>query len=472
MTIPKLYSTKDASEKIGVTEQTVRTLLRSNKIKGSQIGKQWIIEENDLLAYIKANQQPDRLRKNNKLPAIKALSFFSGAMGLDLGLEKAGIHVLLACEIDKSCRKTIATNKPDLALLGDIWQYSADEIREAAGLSKDDDIDVIVGGPPCQAFSTAGARKGFKDERGNVLLKYIDTILELRPKYAVIENVRGLLSAPLAHRPHAERKDRWTPEKDELPGGALLSIINKLRAGGYGVTFNLYNAANFGVPQIRERVIIICTRDGSLVPHLMPTHSDSRQFGLKPWNTLRHALTGVSGCDHAKFPEDRLKYYKLLKSGQYWKHLPPELQKEAMGKSFYSGGGKTGFLRRLSWDKPSCTLVTAPNMPATDICHPDEHRPISIQEYKRIQQFPDEWIVCGNLTEQYKQIGNAVPVGLGEAVGKAILAHMRGEVAIPPKDFPFSRYKDTDEIAWEKKTLRLLESEDDSQTDLFSSKAA
>jgi DNA (cytosine-5)-methyltransferase 1 len=91
-------------------------------------------------------------------------------------------------------------------------------------------------------------------------------------------------------------------------------------------------------------------------------------------------------------------------------------------------------------------------MPATDICHPEENRPISVQEYKRIQQFPDNWIVCGSLTDQYKQIGNAVPVGLGKAVGKAILAHMAGREEHPPMGFPFSRYKGTDETAWEANT--------------------
>jgi DNA (cytosine-5)-methyltransferase 1 len=146
----------------------------------------------------------------------------------------------------------------------------------------------------------------------------------------------------------------------------------------------------------------------------------------------------------------------MLGPGQYWKHLPIELQKEALGNSFYSGGGKTGFLRRLAWDKPSCTLVTIPNMPATDICHPVEDRPISVQEYKRVQQFPDHWEICGPVVEQYRQVGNAVPVGLGEAIGKSILAHMKGKPAIPPEGFPFSRYKATDEISWEEKTRSSL----------------
>ncbi|SER46778.1 DNA cytosine methyltransferase [Giesbergeria anulus] len=461
MDFPDLVSVKDAAERLNVSQQYVRSLLRSGQVEGCQMGKQWFIAPSSLASYVSSSGAAPKdhaARRTGPLPQLKALSFFSGAMGLDLGLEKAGIHVLLACEVDKHCRRTIETNRPDLALLGDIWQYSAQDIRQAAGLSEDDEIDVIVGGPPCQAFSTAGARRGFQDVRGNVFLKFIDLLLELQPKYAVIENVRGLLSAPLAHRPHAERGEAWAPGFEEKPGGALLHIIETLRAAGYGVSFNLYNAANFGVPQIRERVILICSRDGAKLPHLNPTHSSDGSFGLPKWKTFREAVEGVEalGCDHVHFPEDRLRYYRLLSSGQYWKHLPEALQKQALGNSYYSGGGKTGFLRRMAWDKPCCTLLTSPTMPATDICHPVENRPLSIQEYKRLQMFPDDWQLGGKLADQYRQVGNAVPGGLGEAVGRAILAHMAGQDIQPPAGFSFSRYKGTDEVSWEAQTRKTL----------------
>ena len=227
-----------------------------------------------------------------------------------------------------------------------------------------------------------------------------------------------------------------------------------LRAGGYGVSFNLYNAANFGVPQSRERVIILCARDGEKLSHLIPTHSQDGSFGLPKWRTLRDALEGLDpkAGEHDYFPEDRLRFYRMLGPGQYWKHLPKELHREALGSSLDAGGGKTGFLRRLAWDKPSCTLVTSPTMPATDIGHPEEDRPLSVEEYKRIQQFPDDWVVCGSRADQYRQIGNAVPVGLGEAVGRAILAHMAAKTERPPSGFPFSRYKATDDAGWEQQT--------------------
>lgn len=463
MPIPEdLLSVKEVAEKMNVSEQHIRALIRDGAIKAKRIGHSWVTSAQDLEVYLAGQGGPEpvdhpRMVKNN--PKIKALSFFSGAMGLDLGLERAGIHMLLACEIDKASRRTIATNRPDLALLGDVSMYSADDIRKAAGLSLEDEIDVIAGGPPCQAFSTAGARRGFKDDRGNVFLKYIDLILELRPRYAVIENVRGLLSAPMSHTPHADRGNDWTPENEERAGGALLHVLRLLKDGGYGVSFNLYNAANFGVPQSRERVILICHRDGDKVPHLAPTHSQDESFGLPKWKNLREAISGLDDIehDHVTFPEARLRFYRMLGPGQNWKNLPETLQMEALGKSFFSGGGKTGFLRRLDWDKPSCTLVTMPNMPATDICHPIKDRPLSIQEYKRIQQFPDSWELCGSLNDQYRQIGNAVPVGLGEAVGRAIISHMAGSAQHPPEGFAFSRYKATDEISWERQVVATMQ---------------
>lgn len=459
--IPTPITTKEAAQKIGVSEQRVRTLLRSGALEGQQIGKQWLTTLTAVEIYLQdgAIKPPeDRVRTQGKLPKLKALSFFSGAMGLDIGLEKAGIHLLLACECDKTCRRTIAANRPDIGLIGDIWKYNASQIREYAGLSPKDEIDVMVGGPPCQAFSTAGARRGFNDERGNALLRYVSLILEMRPRFAVIENVRGLLSAPMTHTPHSERGTNWIPEPEERAGGALMHVLGVLRAGGYGVSFNLYNSANFGVPQSRERVIILCARDGKKLPHLVPTHSKDGSFGLPKWRTLRDALDGLDpkAGDHEEFPEDRLRFYRMLGPGQYWKHLPKELHREALGGSLDAGGGKTGFLRRLDWDKPSCTLVTSPTMPATDICHPVENRPLSVQEYARIQQFPDDWIFCGSIADKYKQIGNAVPVGLGEAVGRAILSHIQGKDERPPVGFSFSRYKGTDEVSWEARTSAIM----------------
>ena len=453
-----LIDVKKAAIILNRTPQQVRNLCRNGKLKSKKISGVWVIKEpyiysfsdknNYGVAEDQATYYTNKEINDNKKPIV--LSFFSGAMGLDIGLEQAGFETLLACEVDRASRKTILRNKPKIALINDIQDCSAGEIRAAAGLNNNDEIDLIVGGPPCQSFSTAGKRQGFEDDRGNVLLTFLDRIISLRPKFAIIENVRGILSAPLKHRPHNQRGSNQPLLEDEQSGGALMHILNILRHAGYGVSFNLYNAANFGSPQKRERVIVICSRNGDRLPYLVPTHSENGEYGLPKWRTFREAVHGLpeKGHHHLEFPEKRLKYYRLLQAGQYWRHLPKNMQQEALGASYFSGGGKTGFLRRLAWDEPSPTLVTHPAMPATDLAHPTEDRPLSIEEYKRIQEFPEEWIIEGSLIEQYRQVGNAVPIRLGKAVGKLLLAYMRGKRILKYNGFQYSRYKNTDEINW------------------------
>lgn len=391
----------------------------------------------------------DRPRRAGGLPPIVALSFFSGAMGLDIGMSNGGIKPLLACENNKYCRMTIAKNEPDMALIGDIQRYDADTILRYAGIPAGGKVDVIMGGPPCQAFSTAGARRALSDERGNVFLRYIDIVAAIRPTYVVIENVRGLLSAPY---PYAD-------VTEPVKGGALCVILDRLRAAGYAVSFELYNAANFGAPQIRERVVMIGKLGGGKAPYLSPTHAQDGRHGLPPWRTLRQALDGREIKEHhyIGFPENRLRFYRMLTEGQYWKNLPPDMQRQAMGAKLELGGGKTGFYRRLRFDRPSPTLVTNPAMPATDLCHPTEDRPLSVEEYGCIQEFPPDWEICGPLLEQYRQIGNAVPIRLGEAIARTILADMRGETLPQYPDMPFSRYKNTSDVTWQKAMDASLE---------------
>ena len=226
------------------------------------------------------------------------------------------------------------------------------------------------------------------------------------------------------------------------------------------MAFELYNAANFGAPQIRERVVMIAYHGKEKVPYLTPTHSDTCSYDLPQWRTLEMALLKLPANtehQHVNFPEERLKYYRMLTQGQYWKHLPIDMQREAMGKSFFLGGGKTGFFRRISFNKPSPTLVTHPAMPATDLCHPTEDRPLSVQEYKLIQEFPASWKICGSLLDQYRQIGNAVPIALGEAIAKTILSHMNNDKPKEYAGFPYSRYKNTDEVSWEKEMRKQLD---------------
>ena len=444
-------SVEDAAETCGLTTQQIRSLCRDGKVSAQKVGKIWLVDPDSIKKIKSSSSVGNEADCARKIAPPKdkpiALSFFSGAMGLDIGLEQAGIQTVLCSEIDSACRKTIKKNRPDVALIGDIRNYTAKEILDAAGVKKED-VDIVVGGPPCQAFSTAGKRLGLEDERGNVFLKYLEIIKEIRPKYAIIENVRGLLSAPLKHIPKSEKNGEALSE-EEKAGGVLKYILGVLKDAGYAVSFNLYNAANFGSPQKRERVVFICSRDGKTPPYLVPTNSEDGSFNLPKWKTLREVIGNLK-CDHkfVPFPEKRLFYYRMLKAGQNWKALPLELQKKALGGAFNSGGGKSGFLRRLAWDEPSPTLVTHPAMPATDLAHPVENRPLSVQEYKKIQEFPDDWQIEGSLLEQYKQIGNAVPVSLAKAIGKLVVALLNKEPVKNIEGFKYSRYKGTSNLDW------------------------
>lgn len=441
----KLLSAKECASLLGVTQQTISRLARKGEISSHQVGSRRLFLESDVTSYMKRENiiaaPLDHPRRSKKVPKVTALSFFSGALGLDFGFELAGIQSLLYCENDLKCRMTIEKNRPDAALVGDICELSSDEVFSLSKISRERGVDIMFGGPPCQAFSTAGSRRAFDDARGNVFLKYLDLAFEIQPKYLVIENVRGLLSTPYP----------LNEDEDPVRHGALRIILARLEEMGYSVSFNLYNAANFGAPQIRERVIMIAKHDGTLMPWLTPTHSNITEWNLPRWRTLKDAIGDLNCVEmhHTQFPEKRLKYFRKLSEGQCWRDLPEEDQQEAMGKSYGLSGGKTGFYRRLSWSKPAPTLVTSPTMPATDLCHPEEDRPLSIEEYSAIQGFPSDWSFCGNIQDIYKQIGNAVPVALGKAIGDAILQDMRHEV---PEGrfiaFPYSRYKYTNHNNW------------------------
>ena len=440
----KLMTAQEVAEKLKVSPQYVRKLISEEKLPAVRVGTQWIIKPDDLEKYIKdfdvIIEPDDHERVGSEIPDIVALSFFSGAMGLDIGMKNGGIHALLACEFNKYCRMTIAQNEPDMALIGDINKYDAEQILKLAKIPEGRKIDVVFGGPPCQAFSTAGARRALADERGNVFLRYISVVEKLQPTYVVIENVRGLLSAPYPY------KDIEEPIK----GGALCVIMDRLEAAGYTVSFELYNAANFGAPQIRERVVMIGKLGNEKVPYLTPTHDEQGRYGLEKWRTFKDAVDDIEDHEHhyIDFPEYRLKFYRMLKEGQYWKDLPKDAQEEAMGWKLQMGGGKTGFYRRIAFNRPAPTLVTDPTMPATDLCHPTLDRPLSVEEYSRVQEFPDDWVISGPVKEQYRQIGNAVPIKLGEAIAKTIIADMKGETLPQIPGFEYSRYKNTSEKTW------------------------
>lgn len=378
-----------------------------------------------------------------------AISLFSGAMGLDLGIEKAGFNISVCLEMDKIAAETIRKNRDIPVINEDINNVDTIEILKTAGLEKND-VTLVFGGPPCQAFSTAGHQKGFADFRGNVIIQFLRVIREIRPQYFILENVRGILSAKLNNVPN----DFSIYENiKDIKGSVLFFLISEFKKLGYEVSYELLNAANYGVPEKRERVFII-GHLGDKVPIPSPTHSQNGIYDTASWVTLKDAIGDLANRNDLKFiplREKVIPYMKLIKEGCNWKSLPPEIAKEAMGKAYSLSGGKTGFLRRLSFNQPAPTLVTSPTMPATQLCHPTKLRPLSIEEYARIQQFPDNWIFAGKIEQIYKQIGNAVPVGLALAVGHQVMRHIKGKIDITEErnnKVPYSRYKSVNETSY------------------------
>lgn len=371
----------------------------------------------------------------------KVVSLFSGALGLDLGMHRTGRFELKASvEMVPAFCNTIRANHAagrlphDLSIIeADLAQLTVDDFMERTGI-RPGDIDVLVGGPPCQTFSTAGRRKGVEDPRGTLLWDYLRFVEALKPKFFLMENVRGLLSAALRHRPIADRPNKGGKplEADELPGSVIRMFAQDLQGiegGPYHMDCFEVNAVNYGAPQLRERALFMGNRLGVEVDFPEPTHGPSEegsdlfaQPSLKPWATLQDAIGDLDEAGEVimDFSPRKKQFLSMVPPGSNWRSLPLEVQQESMGKAWHAKGGRSGWWRRLTMDLPCPTLVTMPNHASTSLCHPTETRALSLREYARIQGFPDDWKICGRTTEQYAQVGNAVPVRLGEVAGEVL----------------------------------------------------
>jgi DNA (cytosine-5)-methyltransferase 1 len=341
------------------------------------------------------------------------VSLFSGAMGLDLGLEQAGLRLAVAQDVDRWCVETMRRNG-HTAIDGDIRDWlstdpSARFLTDAAGI-KASQVFAVVGGPPCQPFSTAGRRLGADDERGQLYENFVQVVKALRPRFFIMENVKGLASMPTS-----------TEDPDSVP--LLQTILSAFDAAGYKTVHGVLDAVHYGTPQFRERLVIVGSRDAEDIFLPLPSHFPFHQDPAMRWRTVADALHGLKAAGpHATLSPQAAHYLAMVPAGGNWKNLPSHVAKEAMGGAYESGGGKVGFFRRLNWHEPSPTLVTAPNQKATMLCHPTELRPLSVKEYARIQAFADDWVFEGKVADAYRQIGNAVPVPLGRALGQMLIA--------------------------------------------------
>ena len=378
------------------------------------------------------------------------ISVFSGAMGLDIGVEHTSRFRVIAClEKDPAFCETIRANRdagrldPEIKVFeGDIKNIDPLDVLKATGLAPGQ-VDLLVGGPPCQSFSTAGRRRTIQDPRGTLLWDFLRYVEAMRPRFFLMENVRGLLSAALQHRPISARPEKGglPLDRNEMPGSVVRMFaedLGRIQSASYHVDCFEVNAVNYGAPQLRERVLFIGNRYNDLVEFPDPTHGpvtdnhqqqwlfDEARPRLRPWRTLGDA---IGTLDHPgeiimDFSPRKKAFLSLVPPGSNWRSLPIDVQKESMGRAWYAKGGRSGWWRRLNFDLPCPTLVTMPNHAGTSLCHPTEIRALTLREYALVQEFPSDWEFRGTPAEQYAQVGNAVPVRLGKVAGNVIVARL------------------------------------------------
>ena len=323
------------------------------------------------------------------------IELFAGAGGLALGVEKAGFNTLGLIEFDKDAADTLKKNRPNWNVINDdIANISCLDLEKYFSIKKGE-LDLLSGGAPCQAFSYAGKRLGLEDARGTLFYHYALFLEKLQPKMFLFENVRGLLT-------HDHGKTYST----------MLDIFTR---AGYTIDKQVLNAWNYGVPHKRERLITIGIRNdlvGKTEYRFPKAHS------YKP--VLRDVLLDCPDGPGVPYGEKKRKIFELVPAGGYWRDIDPAIAKEYMKSCWDMEGGRTGILRRMSLDEPSLTVLTSPSQKQTERCHPLEARPFTVRENARCQTFPDDWEFCGNVSAQYKQVGNAVPVNLAYDIAKEI----------------------------------------------------
>lgn len=393
------YTLEEASLILSVSKETLRRWDSKGKLKAKRHPiNNYRVYNKSVIDDLKLNDFFIKDQKSNYTIPKKqynSIELFAGAGGLALGFHLAGINCKLLNEIDKTACETLKMNMPS-------WNVLNADIKDLSFKNYYNKIDIVTGGFPCQAFSYAGRKLGFNDTRGTLFYEFARALKEIQPLVFMAENVRGLLN-------HDN-------------GRTLSTILSVFEEVGYTVyTPKVLKAIHYNVPQKRERLIIIGKRKDINTEYHYP-------LGNNTIYTLKDALkkgrlyeTDVPKSKGQNYPLKKQKILEQVPPGGYWRDLPVHLQKEYMKKSYFLGGGKTGMARRIGWNEPSLTLTCSPCQKQTERCHPDETRPFTVREYARIQTFPDSWVFAGSLINQYKQIGNAVPVNLGKEVGYSLI---------------------------------------------------
>lgn len=347
------------------------------------------------------------------------ISLFTGAGGLDLGLEAAGFETRVAVELDAICAKTLRQNRPWNVIEGDVHEVTNKLLLATAKL-KEGEADLLAGGPPCQPFSksgywASGDSKRLNDPRATTLDAYLRILEVAKPRAFLLENVSGL-----AYRGKSEGLEYLQRSID---------AINRRNGLAYGVEVLRLNAAHFGVPQIRERVIIVGSREGKTFGQISPTHGEATEARQMD-SLLLPLLTAWDAIGHLEDDDSP----ELVMKGK-WADLLPSVP-EGLNYLYHTERGNGlplfgwrrrfwNFLLKLSKDLPSWTLTAQPG-PATGPFH-WKNRHLSARELARLQTFPEDYQILGNRASAQKQVGNAVPSALAEMLGYQIRARFFGE---------------------------------------------
>jgi DNA (cytosine-5)-methyltransferase 1 len=357
-----------------------------------------------------------------------AIDLFCGAGGLSEGFRQAGYRVLAGNDIDHVAGRTFSATHLDAVFFSEpIQQLSAQKLLAEAGLSKGE-LDCLIGGPPCQGFSVYNHKRGMHDARSHLFREYLRLVAGLAPKWIVMENVTGILSAG---------------------GGAAVSEIkNGLKDLGYRVEMQVMKTEEFGIPQERRRVVFIGTRTSAIISFPQPTHGagklgfvtirdaigdlpvlknggkqSSAPYSKTATTNYQKQMRARSALVHdhnaPRLSQINLDRMKHIPPGGSWRDIPHNLLPEGMKRARRSDHTKR--YGRMMWNGLACTILTKCDVHWGAYIHPAQDRAISVREAARLQSFPDWFQFEGSMTDQYVQIGNAVPPLLGKCIAEAIL---------------------------------------------------
>jgi DNA (cytosine-5)-methyltransferase 1 len=366
-----------------------------------------------------------------------AIDLFCGAGGLSEGFRQAGFHILAGNDFDEFAGETFARSHTEAVFLpGPIETITSTSLLKAAGIRKGE-LDCLIGGPPCQAFSVYNHRRGMHDPRSALFREYLRIVEDLKPKWIVMENVTGITSI-----------SNGRPVKE------IRSALDKL---GYQLGVRVLRAEEYAIPQERRRIFFIANRTGEPIFWPEPTHGPGR----KPFVTVWDAISDLPILENGEDPEGPLPYRSKPQSGyqavlrgtskEVRNHAAPKLAKVNLERMKYipEGGSwrdipvnllPAGMKRarrcdhtkrygRLRKNGLSCTVLTKCDLHWGSFVHPEQDRVLTVREAARLQSFPDWFEFSGPRTEQYVQVGNAVPPILGRRIAEALYSeHGTGQV--------------------------------------------